>query len=123
MGRTPLFHTIKVKGLPKAKSAPEELFALQLRAEGIAFTREVRVCAGRRWRLDFAIVEAPSALTRQRGPLAVEIDGWGRHQRFKGFEEDRVKDALALITGWCVLHVTPAQVKNGLALGWVKQLI
>ena len=112
-----------IKGLPKPLSAPEELFALQLRAEGIAFTREVRVCAGRRWRLDFAIAEAPSDRTRHRGPLAVEIDGWGRHQRFKGFEDDRVKDAWALITGWCVLHVTPAQVKKGLALAWVKQLI
>lgn len=107
-----------VRKPPKALSAPEELFALQLRVDGIAHRREARVVEGRQWRLDFAIWDG-----QKRETVAVEIEGWGRHQRFKGFEDDCEKYAAALIAGWRVLRVTPAQVKTGQALEWLKRLL
>ena len=103
------------KGLPKPLSEPEELLALQLRAEGIDYRREVRAVPYRGWRLDFVLGD--------HGPLAVEIQGWGRHQRFKGYEADCIKLNECLLAGWSVLLVTPAQVKSGLALQWIKRAL
>ena len=110
--------------LPKPKSAPEELFALQLRVEKIVFAREHVFHPTRRWRFDFVILAMY---------IAVEIEGFGRfvkgqhvagrHQRFVGATGDCEKYAEALILGWRVLRVTPAQVKSGQALGWLKALL
>lgn len=106
-----------MKKLPKPKSAPEELLSLQLRAEKIKCHREVLVVDGRRWKLDFHI-DMPNI-----SGLAVEVEGWGRHQRWKGFEDDCEKYAHALIAGWHVLRVTPTQIRDGRALAWIKALI
>ena len=100
--------------LPKPKSAPEELFALQLRAEKIPFQREWEFHPTRRWRFDFAFLVYK---------IAVEIQGFGRHQRFIGYQNDCERQAEALMLGWRVLQVTPAQVKSGQALRWLLTLL
>ena len=105
----------KVK-LPKPKSAPEELFALQLRAEGIPYSREFVFHPTRKWRFDFVIDPL-------RLKVAVEIQGFGRHQRFIGYQNDCERQAEALMLGWRVLQVTPAQVKSGQALKWLIILL
>ena len=102
----------KVK-LPKPKSAPEELFALQLRADKIRFEREYKFHPTRRYRFDFVF----------EGKIAVEIQGFGRHQRFIGYQNDCERQAEALMLGWRVLQVTPAQVKSGQALKWLTTLL
>ncbi len=100
-------------------SAAESLLELQLRAASIAFEREVRFHATRRWRFDFA-------LPAHR--LAVEVEGItfgvaGRHQRGAGVRADCEKYAEALCLGWRVLRVVPDQVKSGQALVWIERLL
>ena len=106
----------KVK-LPKPKSAPEELFAMQLRASKIPFHREFKFHPTRRWRFDFVFV--PRSIDK----IAVEIQVFGRHQRFIGYQNDCERQAEALMLGWRVLQVTPAHVKSGQALKWLITLL
>lgn len=94
-------------------------FERQCRAAGLpAPVLEFRFHETRRWRFDYAW---PERL------LAMEVDGggWvqGRHSRGRGIEADCEKFAEALVRGWRVLRVTPAQVKSGAALGWVQALL
>ena len=96
------------------RSAGEEVLAWELTAAGIPFEREVRFAPPRRWRFDFVIGNAP---------FAVEVDGgsWsGGHRR--GAEADRECDKLnaAALSGWMVLHFTPAQVERGHAASVIK---
>ena len=76
---------------------------------------EFRFHPVRKWRFDFAFVEAK---------LAVEVDGGafvqGRHTRGAGWLKDQEKLNTAVVMGWRVLHVTPQQVTDGTALTWVS---
>lgn len=80
--------------------------------------REHRFHSERRWRFDLAFV---------RYKLAVEVDGGGfiggRHGSGIGIQQDCEKFAEALCLGWRVLRVTPRQVNNGTAIGWLERLI
>ncbi len=71
----------------------------------------------RLWRLDWAWPEKK---------LAVEVNGGlfsrGRHSRGVGQEGDYEKIAEAMILGWRVLVVSPRQIENGMALGWIERL-
>lgn len=98
--------------LPRALSSAEELLALQLRAASIPFQREVRLVEARRWRWDFLVAD-----------VAVEVQGWGRHQRFIGYEGDCAKSASCMLAGYRPLAVTPRQVNSGQALDWIKRLL
>lgn len=44
--------------------------------------------------------------------LAVEIDGFGRHQTYTGFRADCRKGNSALVLGWRVLHFVPADIRE-----------
>ena len=59
--------------------------------------------------------------------LAVDIQGggWiaGHHSRGAGMEDDCEKISGAVALGWRVLLVTPKQVKNGRALGWIMRAL
>lgn len=97
----------------------ERHFAFQLDALGIPYDREVRLVRGRNFRYDFVFCAAQ---------LVVEVDGgtWsgGRHTRGAGFAQDCEKAALARIHGgWCTLHVTADQVKDGRAAKWVEEIV
>ncbi len=81
---------------------------------------EYRFAPPRRWRFDFCW---PSPELK----LAVEVDGGGfvngRHSRGLGIERDCEKFAAALLLGFRVLRVTPSQVENGQAIGWLERLL
>jgi len=98
-------------------SAPEELFALHLRAAKIPCpAREYRFHSVRKFRFDFAWIEIK---------LAAEIDGAvytnGRHNRGKGYESDCFKMALALSEGWAVYRFTSGMVANGSAISFIEK--
>lgn len=84
----------------------------------VAGIPEYRFHPTRRWRFD-------RAWPQQR--VAVEIEGGvfvqGRHTRGPAFEADCEKYAAALVLGWRVLRVTPRQVKDGRAIGWLAELL
>jgi very-short-patch-repair endonuclease len=78
------------------------------------FARDI----GRRWRIDFAWVDAR---------LALEVEGavWtrGRHTRPRGFLGDIDKYNALALRGWRLLRATPAQVNDGTALAWLKEAL
>lgn len=91
----------------------ENDFAAQLDQAHIAYRREFKFLPGRRFRFDFMILGSA---------VAVEIDG--AVHRIKGrFTGDREKGNLALLAGWRVLHVAPAQVRSGEALALLRLLL
>lgn len=53
--------------------------------------------------------------------MAVEIQGWGRHQRFMGYEADCEKLATAASLGWRVLPITPRFLKTGPS--WLVEVV
>jgi very-short-patch-repair endonuclease len=93
----------------------EEEFDLQLAGAGLAgrYSRELRFRADRRFRFDFAFLPEM---------LAVEIDG-AVHRIKKRFHSDVEKSQLAILGGWRVLRVSPAQVRSGHALALVCKLL
>ena len=104
-------------------SAPEDLLAFQLKAAKIPFFREVRVCKERKFRLDFVIDR-----TGHGGPLlAVEVQGslWvkGGHNTGTGLQRDFDKGYYALLNGYKLLYVSPADIKSLKALARIQVLI
>jgi very-short-patch-repair endonuclease len=96
---------------------PEEELAGQMRMVGLPTPdRQFRFHLTRKWRADF------------RWPtLIVEVDGGayihGRHTTGRGYEDDRERDAEAMMMGYRVLRVTPKQVTSGQALAWIEALL
>jgi len=80
--------------------------------------REYRFHPVRKWRFDYAWVDAR---------LALEVEGgaWtqGRHTRGKGFLGDMTKYNTAVLLGWRILRVTPAQVDSGEAWRLVREAL
>ncbi len=108
--------------VPRAKSKPEELFALQMKAlkqeTNAGYCREYQFKEGRKWRVDFAI---PWKW------VAIEIEGGifsgGRHVRGKGFEADCEKYNALAEQGWRLFRFTPAMVKSGKAIEQIKRVL
>ena len=91
----------------------ESALALQIRAAGLPEpVREYRALPPRRWRIDFAWVEAR---------VGAEIDGatfsGGRHVRGSGYDKDCEKCNALTLAGWRVLRFTGRMVRDGTALG------
>ena len=82
------------------------------------FVREYRFHVERKYRFDFAWVDRK---------VAVEIDGGifngGAHSNPMNILRDMQKGNLATMEGWRVLHYTPADVKCGIAIKGIKQLL
>jgi very-short-patch-repair endonuclease len=97
--------------VPKELSPGEEAFYLHCRIEGLAAIREFQFCE-RKWRFDFFFAEG----------IAVEIEGFGRHQR-GGFETDMEKYNRAALMGFKVLRFTTAQAKSGEAIATVLEAL
>jgi very-short-patch-repair endonuclease len=93
----------------------ENALAAQLDEKGLKYVRQYGFIVGRRFRADFRL-----------GLLLVEVDGGGfvngRHNRALGREADQERDALALCVGFRVLRVSPNQVMNGKAVGWIEKI-
>lgn len=104
--------------LPKAESPGESAFALHCRAEKLQVTREYQFFPGRRWKFDFAFLDAK---------IAVEIEGgiWvgGAHTRGKHFESDCEKYNTATIMEWKVLRYSTQMVLRGDAINDVLEML
>jgi very-short-patch-repair endonuclease len=112
----------------RAKKSPSSLEERFLRlwclAGGPPLEREYRFHDKRRWRADFAHVEAR---------VLVEVEGgiWvnGRHNRAAGFNADLEKYLEAGLLGWRVFRLGPDQItlENVARLerqlrGWIEQI-
>jgi len=95
----------------------EEAFAFQLKAYKIPYTREVRVCKERRYRLDFVLP----------GKLAVEVNGgsWVKsgHSTGTGLQRDADKGYECLRAGYRLLTLTGDDVRSGAGIDKVLSLL
>lgn len=107
----------KTRRKPKKLSPGEEAFALHCRADFHPVDQPLREHVfhpTRKWRFDFAFVEPK---------IAVEIEGFGRHQRMGGFATDMEKYNAAAKLGWRVLRFTTAMAVRGDAINLVKEML
>lgn len=110
------------------REALENTFAGQVKQRQMAMehpwsqvlppSRQFSFLPSRQWRYDFAWPEMAFLL---------DIDGGtysrGAHARGPGIENDREKDAHAIVMGWTVLRVTAKQVKSQRAVEWVGKVL
>ena len=82
---------------------PDEVLWLAVKAEHPAAVREYAgAVPGRRYRIDIALVEEK---------VAIEIDGWQYHGKYKSaHESDRERQNLLAVGGWLVLRFTAGQI-------------
>jgi very-short-patch-repair endonuclease len=93
----------------------EAKFLLYWRASnGTSLETEYRFCPERKWRSDFADVNAKCLFEIEGGQWIM-----GRHQRGSGFAKDAEKYNVASYLGWKVFRITPSM----LTLDYVEDLI
>lgn len=106
-----------VKG-QRVQSEGEVTLARDLRALKINFEQEYKFHPERNWRADFLITGTK---------ILIEVEGgiWsgGRHTRGKGFIADMEKYNAAAVMGFKVLRFDTQQVKSGLAIKQIKNLV
>ncbi|WP_445536110.1 endonuclease domain-containing protein [Acinetobacter sp. G18] len=99
-------------------SEGETVLATHLKACKISFEQEYKFHPTRKWRADFLITGTK---------ILVEVEGgiWsgGRHTRGKGYLGDMEKYNEAAAMGYTVLRFSTEQVKSGLALKKIEQLV
>jgi very-short-patch-repair endonuclease len=96
----------------------EETLAAQLKQAGIAHMRQYRYAPGRRFRADFAVLDAR---------LLVEVQGgiYNRraHGSITGVLADMRRGNVAALAGWYVLRVTPDEAADGRALALIQRAL
>ncbi|MDQ8942059.1 DUF559 domain-containing protein [Acinetobacter soli] len=106
-----------VKG-QRVQSEGEVTLARDLRALKINFEQEYKFHPERNWRADFLITGTK---------ILIEVEGgiWsgGRHTRGKGFIADMEKYNAAAVMGFKVLRFDTQQVKSGLAIKQIENLV
>lgn len=106
-----------VKG-QRVQSEGEVTLARDLRALKIRFEQEYKFHPERNWRADFLITGTK---------ILIEVEGgiWsgGRHTRGKGFIADMEKYNAAAVMGFKVLRFDTQQVKSGLAIKQIENLV
>ena len=106
-----------IKG-QRVQSEGEVTLARDLRALKINFEQEYKFHGERNWRADFLITGTK---------ILVEVEGgiWsgGRHTRGKGFIADMEKYNAAAVMGFKVLRFDTQQVKSGLAIKQIENLV
>ncbi|WEH92304.1 DUF559 domain-containing protein [Acinetobacter soli] len=106
-----------VKG-QRVQSVGEVTLATHLRGCKINFEQEYRFHPERNWRADFLITGTK---------ILIEVEGgiWsgGRHTRGKGFIADMEKYNAAAVMGFKVLRFDTQQVKSGLAIKQIENLV
>ncbi|WP_239224983.1 DUF559 domain-containing protein [Acinetobacter baumannii] len=99
-------------------SVGEVLLATHLRACKIGFEQEYKFHPKRKWRADFLITGTK---------ILIEVEGgiWsgGRHTRGKGYLGDMEKYNEAAAMGYTVLRFSTEQVKAGVAIKQIEQLV
>lgn len=102
----------------QAPSEGEKILMRDLKALGIGFEHEYQFHSNRKWRADFLISNTK---------ILVEVEGgiWskGRHTRGSGYIGDMEKYNAAAILGFQVLRFSTQQVKSGLAIQQLEQLV
>lgn len=95
-------------------SAIEELLALHIRIEKFPKpVRQFKPFDTRKFACDFAWPELR---------LIVEVDG-EVHRIKSRFHADIEKHALLVLDGWTVLRVGGREVRSGLAIEWVREML
>ncbi|WP_151753936.1 hypothetical protein [Acinetobacter soli] len=106
-----------VKG-QRVQSEGEVTLATHLRGCKINFEQEYKFHPDRKWRADFFITGTN---------ILIEVEGgiWsgGRHTRGKGFIADMEKYNAAAVMGFKVLRFDTQQVKSGLAIKQIENLV
>lgn len=99
-------------------SEGETVLATHLRACKISFEQEYKFHPTRKWRADFLITGTK---------ILIEVEGgiWsgGRHTRGKGYLGDMEKYNSAAMMGFTVLRFSTEQVKAGVAIKQIEQLV
>jgi very-short-patch-repair endonuclease len=108
----------KSHGTQQVQSEGEATLALHLITEKIEFVQEYQFHSERKWKADFHITGTK---------LLIEVEGgiWsgGRHTRGKGYLGDMEKYNTAAKLGFTVLRYSTEQVKSGLAVKEIKQMV
>jgi very-short-patch-repair endonuclease len=79
--------------------------------------RQWHFCPGRKWQVDFVLWPT----TEFSQPIAIEIEGRGRHQSFMGFKRDAEKYNALVALGWRLFRF-PAHVVSKDPVGVVQEL-
>ena len=102
----------------RTQSEGEIILANHLRALKIGFEQEYKFHSTRKWRADFHITGTK---------ILIEVEGgiWsnGRHTRGKGYIGDMEKYNAAAMMGFTVLRFSTEQVKSGMAIKQIEQLV
>ena len=87
----------------RAGRMPDDVLWLAVKAQHPAAVREFQgAVPGRKFRIDIALVEEK---------VAIEIDGWQYHGKYKSaHESDRERQNLLAVGGWLVLRFTAGQI-------------
>lgn len=79
----------------------------------------------RKWKFDLAMPNCQLGkqfyLAARYENIAIEIEGYGRHQSMKGFTDDVSKYAEAFAQGWILLRVTRKMIANCEALDYLAR--
>lgn len=99
-------------------SEGEATLVQHLKTHKISFEQEYKFHPTRKWRADFLITGTK---------ILIEVEGgiWsgGRHTRGKGFLGDMKKYNEAAMMGFSVLRFSTEQVKAGVAIKQIEQLV
>lgn len=99
-------------------SVGEVLLSTHLRVCKIGFEQEYKFHPKRKWRADFLITGTK---------ILIEVEGgiWsgGRHTRGRGYIGDMEKYNSAAMMGFTVLRFSTEQVKAGMAIKQIEQLV
>ena len=113
------YNTLARKLANEKRAREYEMFRRKLAAfTGYEIKPEHMLYPGRRWRIDFAIVDLK---------IGIEIEGgvWtnGAHTRGKGFIEDMEKYNAAVTLGWVILRFTPQDLNKITTFETVKKVV
>ena len=113
------YNTLACKLANEKRAREYEMFRRKLAAfTGCEINPEHIFFPGRRWRIDFAIIDLK---------IGIEIEGgvWsgGAHTRGKGFIEDMEKYNAAVTLGWVILRFTPQDLNKITTLETVKKVV
>jgi very-short-patch-repair endonuclease len=100
-------------------SALEDTFAAQLDAYGLTgYVREYQAIPGRKFRFDFAFIEARLLIEVQGGTFSR-----GAHSTGTGLNRDYEKHNLAQAHGWKTLQFDVKMIKSGEAVSFTQSII
>lgn len=111
---------LRTQAVRAGVSATEDRLSFQLRAAGIEHEREYHAIPARRYRWDFALVEARVLIEVQGGIWMRDRTG---HTTGKGVRRDCEKANLAALHGWRTLFFTSDMVESGEAVRVIDEVI